>query len=477
MRIDAGEEVSRHTQAKAAPARTASELLHELLTHKIELERQNVELRRAQLALEESRDRFVDLYEFAPVGYITLDETGLIIESNLTGTMLLQLERRKLLHGSFDRFVAPEDRDRWRCLFASVMKHGGRQELEIFLRRGDGSTFLAHLDCRHMQLGDASPEVRITFSDRPEHRKAEDALKLYKQVVDTAMDGFWMVDAQGNLQEANEAYAKMSGYSMDELVNMNISQLEVREKSREADEAQVAMVVAQGSGRFEARHRHKDGHEFEVEVSATCMAESGKLFVFCHDITKRKAAEEKIRNMAFYDALTQLPNRRMLSDRMAQAMASSKRSGCYGALMFIDMDNFKPLNDAHGHNVGDLLLVQVARRIVSCVREMDTVTRFGGDEFVVMLRELYVDEAESIAQSVVVAEKISAILAEPYVLKIQNDGNTETTVTHHCTSSIGIVLFTSQEASQNDIIKWADMAMYQAKSDGRNLIRFFGQQG
>ena len=154
-------------------------------------------------------------------------------------------------------------------------------------------------------------------------------------------------------------------------------------------------------------------------------------------------------------------------------MAASKRSGLYGALMFLDLDNFKPLNDTHGHGVGDLLLIEVARRLTSCVREVDTVARFGGDEFVVMLGELDVDKAESITQAGLVAEKIRITLAEPYLLKIQQEGKAEIAVEHYCTSSIGIALFINHEASPEDILKHADMAMYQAKEGGRNSVRFY----
>lgn len=194
---------------------------------------------------------------------------------------------------------------------------------------------------------------------------------------------------------------------------------------------------------------------------------------FITDITERKNTERQIYNLAFFDSLTQLPNRRLLNDRLSQTMAASRRSGRYGALIFLDLDNFKPLNDAHGHSVGDLLLIEVAHRIRACVRETDTVSRFGGDEFVVMLHELDENKSESAAQAGVVAEKIRAKLAEPYLLKVQQEGKAPTTVEHHCTSSLGVVLFINHEASQEDILKWADLAMYQAKEDGRNLIRFY----
>lgn len=155
-------------------------------------------------------------------------------------------------------------------------------------------------------------------------------------------------------------------------------------------------------------------------------------------------------------------------------MTASKRSGRYGALMFLDLDNFKPLNDLYGHAAGDLLLVEVARRISSCVREADTVARFGGDEFVVMLSELDVDKAESTAQASIVAGKIRAALAEPYLLTILKEGNAESALSYRCTSSIGVVLFINHEKKPDVILKLADAAMYKAKESGRNQICFNG---
>ena len=193
---------------------------------------------------------------------------------------------------------------------------------------------------------------------------------------------------------------------------------------------------------------------------------------FIQDITKLKQLQEEVQQLAFHDALTKLPNRRLLVDRLSQTMATSKRTGGFGALMFLDLDNFKPVNDAHGHEVGDLLLIEAASRLKTCVREIDTVARFGGDEFVLLLGDLSADKAESTAQAGVVAEKISAILSEPYLLNIKNEGKADSTVEHHCSASIGVVIFISHEANQEDILNWADAAMYQAKAAGRNLIRF-----
>jgi diguanylate cyclase (GGDEF)-like protein/PAS domain S-box-containing protein len=188
---------------------------------------------------------------------------------------------------------------------------------------------------------------------------------------------------------------------------------------------------------------------------------------------ERNTLQEQIRQLAFIDPLTQLPNRRLLDDRLGQAMASSKRTGQYGALMFLDLDNFKPLNDTHGHDVGDLLLFEVARRLTDSVRGADSVARLGGDEFVVLLSELDTDLAHSTEQASAVAEKIRAALVAPYLLTVTRSSDPVITVEHHCSASIGVVMFVNHQESQTDLMKWADAAMYQAKDAGRNRVLFY----
>ncbi len=183
----------------------------------------------------------------------------------------------------------------------------------------------------------------------------------------------------------------------------------------------------------------------------------------------------QLRSLAFYDPLTQLPNRRMLEDRLAQAISVSNRTGCYGAVIFIDLDNFKPLNDTYGHACGDLLLKEAAQRISGCLRAMDTVARFGGDEFVVLIGQLDADLASSVHEVRVIAEKIRLALAGDYVLPVQMQGDASVIVEHRCTSSIGVALFLDDELSRDNILMHADLAMYQAKDQGRNQICFYPQ--
>ena len=224
-----------------------------------------------------------------------------------------------------------------------------------------------------------------------------------------------------------------------------------------------------------ARFLKLDGRVIDVEVQGTAIIYDGEpaIHVCIRDISTRKQMEDQIRQLAFFDHLTLLPNRRLLTDRLGQAVAASKRSSCFAALLFLDLDNFKPLNDQHGHAVGDLLLMEAAARLMNCVREVDTVARFGGDEFVVLLAELDAGHAESAEQAAIVAEKIRTSLSIPYQLTVKTKEQVATRIEHHCTISVGAVVFRGPESDPDDVLKWADTAMYQAKQAGRNSIRFY----
>jgi diguanylate cyclase (GGDEF)-like protein len=238
----------------------------------------------------------------------------------------------------------------------------------------------------------------------------------------------------------------------------------------------MALAAQEQRSCFHFPHRLSSGEIRQVEVHSGPIEVDGRvlLYSFIHDITERTQLEDQVRRLAFHDALTGLPNRRLLQDRLAQTQANNKRNGHYAALMFLDLDNFKPLNDLHGHDMGDLLLVEVARRLCACVREMDTVARFGGDEFVVMLSALGSDPQEAATQAHTVAEKIRLALAEPYHLSLQHGPGATASVTHACSASVGLTLFCDHSGSGEDLLSQADGAMYAAKEAGRNRIRQYG---
>ena len=308
------------------------------------------------------------------------------------------------------------------------------------------------------------------------HQRMEEATRI-AAIAFESHEGMMVTDVSGVILRVNSAFSKITGYTGEEAVGQMALLLKSDRHDANFYAAMWKSIHHLGSWQGEIWNLRKNGESYPAWLTITAVERGDGVVTYyvatLSDITVRKAAENEIKNMAFYDTLTQLPNRRLLMDRLSQAIAANKRSGRYGALMFLDLDNFKPLNDKYGHVVGDLLLIEVARRLTSCVREADTIARFGGDEFVVMLSELDVDKAEPIIQAGIVAEKIRLILAEPYTLEIQQEGQAPTTVNHHCTSSIGVVLLTNNEAGPEDILKCADMAMYKAKRDGRNLIRFY----
>lgn len=314
--------------------------------------------------------------------------------------------------------------------------------------------------------------------DMSERRQMEDALREQEEsfrLIAENLDGFVAtLDIDGRRLYNSPSYARLLG---KRAILGTLSLDDVHPGDRERVSRAFRDTVATGiSQHLEYRFLMADGRICLLESrSGVIRDDKGRtirVVVVSHDVTERRQAEEKIHHLAFHDPLTQLPNRLMLHDRLDHSMAAGKRSGCYGALMFLDLDNFKPLNDTHGHKAGDLLLIEVTARLKSCVREMDTVARFGGDEFVVLLSELHAHRDQSTSQAERIAEKIRLTLSEPYRLIIKQDGTAnDTAIVHRCTVSIGVVLFIGHEESADDIVKWADAAMYQAKADGRNSIR------
>jgi diguanylate cyclase (GGDEF)-like protein/PAS domain S-box-containing protein len=449
-----------------APGRPAEELLHELQVHQIELEMQNEELRRAQLALEESRDRYMDLYEFAPVGYFTLTSKALISEVNLTGATLLGAERKKLLQHGFARFVADFDGDRYHRLIGSVLKHGERETCDLALRRADGSVMQAQLDCARVAAGDEPPTVRLALTDITERKRAEAELRVAATAFES-QEGMLVTDAATSILRVNQAFTDITGFTAAEVVGQTPRMFKSGRQTAAFYAGMWKDVIRTGEWRGEIWNLHKSGKVYPSWLTITAVKDNdggithyvGTLI----DITQRKSAEADIEQLAFYDPMTRLPNRRLLLDRLQQALAARARSQRRGAILFIDLDDFKGLNDTLGHDAGDLLLQEVAR-LLSCVRACDTVARLGGDEFVVMLGDLSANPEEAANQAELVGEKILLALTPPALLAGHE---------YHSTGCIGVTLFSDHREIGEDLLKRADLALYRAKAVGRNTLRFF----
>lgn len=348
---------------------------------------------------------------------------------------------------------------------------------ELRLRCQDGSyKWIRSRGMLVSRSADGQPLRMIgTHTDISVAKHNEAKLQLAASVFTHAHEGIMITTADGCIIDVNEAVTRITGYPRDELLGQNPRIFNSGRHSQSFYRELFSDLHERGYWAGETWNRRKNGDIFvSMQTISAIRNEQGTINQYTTlftDVTERKAMEEQVHQLAFFDALTQLPNRRLLDDRLSQAMLASTRSGRYGALMFLDLDNFKPLNDTHGHAVGDLLLAEVAKRLKACVREMDTVARFGGDEFVVILRDLTFDLATSTVQTTNVANKICSALAAPYHLFNQHNEMIE----HHCSASIGVVLFIDHHASQDDIMIWADTAMYAAKTSGRNQVRFYAQ--
>ncbi|MET0064951.1 MAG: diguanylate cyclase [Candidatus Thiodiazotropha sp.] len=296
-------------------------------------------------------------------------------------------------------------------------------------------------------------------------------------IVDSSNDAIISKDLDGIITSWNAGAEYIFGYTSREAVGQPIAMLFV--PGTEDQEQGLLERLRRGERvpEFEAQRMRKDGRLVTVSVVISPLRdERGQVIgasKIARDITERILLEDEIRQLAFYDPLTGLPNRRLLNDRLHQAMATSRRNGKHAAVIFLDLDNFKELNDQHGHDLGDLLLIDAAKRIQACLRETDTVARFGGDEFVVILSGLSVTTNSATEQAQHLAEQMRQRLAEPFRLTYKKDAEDDGFLSWHCTASIGITLYQPDHYSAEDLLKQADTAMYEAKASGRDRIRSY----
>lgn len=297
--------------------------------------------------------------------------------------------------------------------------------------------------------------------------EVDEALRISAVAFETN-DAIMITDADANIIRVNQAFLDTTGYSPKEVIGKNARMMNSGRHDKAFFTDMWQQLLHSGLWSGEILDKRKSGEIYPKWAKITAVKNEQQqithyVAVFS-DLSERKRSEEEIRNLAFYDTLTKVPNRHLFLDRFRAALSSASRLNSFGAILLIDLDRFKILNDTLGHDYGDLLLIEVATRLKSCVREMDTVARLGADEFVVLIEDVSDDQDDTLRKVGLVAEKIRELLARPYNFKGHQ---------HLSSSSIGVSLYSGNEKSVDVLVKHANMAMYQAKSAGRNSIRFF----
>lgn len=421
----------------------------------------------ADAILEQSEEKFAKAFDSCPLAAsISALEDGRFLEINASYERNFGWSRADLIGKTSLEIGFWPDRETRAAWLAEIERRGRVTDYETVWVQKSGSRHHVILSSEIIDL-DGQRCLLTYVTDISGRRLAEADLRIAAAAFES-QEGMVITDARGVILRVNRAFIESTGYAADEVVGQTPRVLRSGRHDDEFYRQMWQTILDHGSWQGEIWDRRKSGEIYPKWLTITAVKDETGVtthYIGTHfDITERKRSEEKIKALAFFDQLTGLPNRTLLVDRLKQAQIVGKRNGSFGALLFIDLDNFKTLNDTFGHDRGDQLLKQVASRLSQVVRLEDTVARIGGDEFVVVLSDL--GEIDSQAASIVemIANKILAVLNTPYML-----GD----AVHRSTASIGVTLFEGDLLGIDELMKQADLAMYKSKESGRNLVRFF----
>lgn len=433
--------------------------------------RENDEQRQlAEQALQESIGRFDEAQKIAHLGSWHLNMTTGKLHWSKELFRIFEIDPAQFdaTYDAFLNLVHADDRVTVNQAYATSLAQRTPYEITHRLRMADGRIKWVQERCTTDFNAAGKPLCSTgTTQDISAQKIAEEQLRIAATAFES-QESMMVTDAAGVVLQINKAFTDTTGYAPEDIVGQTPRLLQSGRHDAAFFRAMWESLDRTGTWQGEVWDKHKSGKIYPkwLSISAVKDAENRTThYIGAHyDITERKIAEERINVLAFYDQLTGLPNRVLLADRLQQSMAAAARNDNYGALLLIDMDNFKTLNDTQGHDMGDQLLKQVASRLQQCIREQDTASRQGGDEFMVLLSGLGDAEKTAASAAEAVAEKVLAALGQTYLI-----GH----LLHHGTASIGVTLFKAHAATVDDVMKQADLAMYRAKAAGRGAVRFF----
>jgi len=417
------------------------------------------ERKRAEKALQQSEEKYRVIFDYAPVGIYQSARDGRLVTANVALARMLGYDStEELLTKNLDRDVYFDAHQREE-LIRHFEPYGYANNLELRWQRKDGSPIWVQLNAHAIH----SPAGEVYFEgfvyDVTERKLVEETLRKQSAAMTASMDGIGILDQRLEFTYVNDSLAKLFGYARPhDLIGRSLCDLYEPHEQVRVITSIVPMVLQRGRWRGEAAGLRREGNVFPQEISLTALGAEGMVCVV-RDITERTYAEEQIKHLAYHDALTNLPNRLLFKDRLTVALSHANREGSSLAVLFLDLDRFKVINDSLGHNIGDQLLQAVAARLQTCVRESDTVARLGGDEFTVLLPHLHRSD-----DAVPVAQKIIEAIRHPFHIEGRE---------FFSTTSIGISLFPEDGTDAETLIKNADTAMYQAKEVGRDNYQLF----
>ena len=459
--------------------RDSKVLLHELQVHQIELEMQNDELHSAQDRLLNTHDdllasrrRYVDLYELSPVGYCSVSQAGQLVQCNLTLASLLAVTRHELLNRPFTNFISRQDQDVWYMLRQRLLQSGAPQSCELRMWRGLQTMALGdkshrvwvHLAVALVRDEAGQQQVQIAISDIREQKKAGAKLQLADNIFDNTLEGIAVTDIHGTIIEVNQAFTRITGYSRENAIGQNPRILKSGRQHESFYREMWSSLTERGHWSGEVWNRRKSGEIYAELLTISAIRDSSgvtqQYVGLFADISAIKEHQSQLHHMAHFDALTNLPNRVLLADRLQQEMAQALRRRQLLAVVYLDLDGFKNVNDQYGHDVGDQLLTTLSKAMKDTLREGDTLARIGGDEFVAVLIDL-----ESMASCLSMLERLLQAVGTPIPL-----GG----LTLNCSASIGVTFYPQkQDIEADQLLRQADQAMYQAKVAGKNRYHVF----
>jgi diguanylate cyclase (GGDEF)-like protein/PAS domain S-box-containing protein len=423
----------------------------------------------AETQLQRSEEKYRQLANDLPAFIVTYLPGGVLTFANQAIAKLVGMEPSQLVGLNFLSFLNEFDRQ---VVQKRLSQLSPQQPVETHEQTYVGPAgevgYHQWTNRAFFDAGGVVTHFQAVGEDITERKLAAEEMKIAATAFESRV-GIAITNAKLAILKTNKAFTDITGYSAQEVVGKTPKLLSSGRHGPEFYAEMWQSITQKGTWEGEIWNRRKGGEVFPEWLTITAVRDGAG--VATHyvgtftDNTLRKVAEDQIKTLAFYDPLTQLPNRRLLMDRLAMAQTNSTRRQHHCALLFVDLDNFKTINDTVGHQVGDRLLEEVARRLSHCVREGDTVARLGGDEFVVMLEDLSLHELDATTQAEAIGENILRALDQVYEISGHR---------HYSTASIGITLFGSvKNESIDEPLKRADMAMYQAKAAGRNALRFF----